>query len=430
MSEVQNLEAEKSVLGAMILSPRVVDDVADIVQGYDFYSPANETIFKTILRMSQDQVPIEFVTLTAALEAGEDLRRVGGFGYLNELVEAPTSPASATYYAQLVADRAIRRRLVAAGQKIQQLGGTGADAEELVEIARREVDQSLRAGATAVQFFGETVDEMLGKLEENIPAVATPWESMNKIIGGLRPGALYVVGARPSVGKSVVALQLAKALATTGSVAFVSLEMTADDVQKRAVSSDLHIDISRIMDAKLTPGDWAKIRERRPKWAQVPLAILDNSAATITDIKRFARSVHRRTPLAGIVVDYLQLMSPGPGDRRERHEFVADMSRQLKILAMDLQVPVIALSQLNRGSEGRESREPRLSDLRESGAIEQDADVVILLHREIMGDLRSEIAMLVAKNRHGSTNVAHLAFWGHYSEIREKSDSYFGAVAA
>jgi replicative DNA helicase len=141
---------------------------------------------------------------------------------------------------------------------------------------------------------------------------------------------------------------------------------------------------------------------------------------TITDIKRFARSVNRRKPLAGIVVDYLQLMSPPPGDKRPRHEFVADMSRQLKILAMEMQVPVVALSQLNRGSTQREDKMPQISDLRESGAIEQDADVVILLHREIMGDTRGDLSMLVAKNRNGSTNVAELDFHGHYSMALDK----------
>jgi replicative DNA helicase len=141
---------------------------------------------------------------------------------------------------------------------------------------------------------------------------------------------------------------------------------------------------------------------------------------TITDIKRFARSVNRRKPLAGLVVDYLQLMSQPHGDKRPRHEFVADMSRQLKIMAMDMQVPVIALSQLNRASEKRDDKMPQISDLRESGAVEQDADVVILLHREIMGDNRGDLSMLVAKNRHGATGLAQMSFWGHYSKVLDQ----------
>jgi replicative DNA helicase len=200
-----------------------------------------------------------------------------------------------------------------------------------------------------------------------------------------------------------------------GSVAFSSLEMSEADVQTRAVSGDLRIDLGRLLRRDLTPGDWTKIRDRRAAWQNVPLYIDDNSGVTITDIKRFARSVNRRQPLAGLVVDYLQLMAQPAGDSRPRHEFVSDMSRQLKILAMDLKIPVVALSQLNRGSTQREDKMPTISDLRESGSIEQDADVVILLHREIMGEKRGELAMLVAKNRNGATDVANLQFWGHYS---------------
>jgi replicative DNA helicase len=271
-----------------------------------------------------------------------------------------------------------------------------------------------------VQSFGETIDVMLGQLDEEPNYIPTPWTAVNDIIGGLRPGGLYVVAARPSVGKSVIALQLAKALTAHGSVAFSSLEMSETDVQMRAVSADLRIDLRRLIERDLTPGDWEKIRMRRATWQNVSLYVDDRSGVTITDIKRFARSVNRREPLGGVVVDYLQLMSQPTGDKRPRHEFVADMSRQLKILAMDMKIPVIALSQLNRGSTQREDKMPTISDMRESGAIEQDADVVILLHREILGEKRGELSMLVAKNRNGSTGVAQLNFWGHYSMALDK----------
>ena len=296
----------------------------------------------------------------------------------------------------------------------------GGDVDELVEASRREVDLTSRATGTAVLSFGETIDVMLGTLDQDINHRPTPWEAVNQIIGGLRPGALYVVGARPSVGKSIVALNLAQELTKHGSVAFSSLEMSNNDVQIRAVSSDLNLDVSRLIERNLMPGDWAKIRDRRAVWSDVPLFVDDRSGVTITDIKRFARSVNRRKPLAGVVVDYLQLMAQPHGDKRPRHEFVADMSRQLKIMAMDMQIPVIALSQLNRASESRQDKMPMLSDLRESGAVEQDADVVILLHREIMGENRDDLSMLVAKNRHGATGLAELTFWGHYSKALDQ----------
>jgi replicative DNA helicase len=222
------------------------------------------------------------------------------------------------------------------------------------------------------------------------------------------------------VGKSVIALQLAKALTAKGAVAFSSLEMSEADVQIRAVAADLRIDLARLMKRDLLATDWAKIRDRRAAWQNVPLYIDDNSGVTLTDIKRFARSVNRRQPLAGLVVDYLQLMAQPAGDKRPRHEFVADMSRQLKILAMEMHIPVIALSQLNRGSTQRQDNMPQISDLRESGAVEQDADVVILLHREIMGETSGDLSMLIAKQRNGPTGFAALDFWGHYSMALDK----------
>lgn len=416
----QDIAAEQAVLGAMLLSRNAIMDVCEVVSGPDFYRPAHETIFRTIIASHTAGKPVDAITISDALTAEGEIERIGGAVYLHQVAQGVPSTSNAGYYADIVARAATRRRLAAAGQKIQTLANAGGDEAELVEIARREVDQTSKATTTTVQSFGETIDSMLNQLDEAPNHVPTPWEALNQIIGGLRPGGLYVIGARPAVGKSVIALQMAKALTAQGSVAFASLEMSETDVQIRAVSADLRIDLRRLIERDLTAADWGKIRDRRASWENVPLFVNDRSSSTVTDIKRFARSVHRRQPLAGVVVDYLQLMSPPPGDRRPRQEFVADCSRQLKILAMEMGVPVIALSQLNRSGEGRNEKQPQLTDLRESGAIEQDADVVILLHREIMGERRGDLAMLVAKNRHGSTNVAELDFWGHYSMALDK----------
>lgn len=417
----QDITAEQSTLGAMLLSREAIADISEIVNGPDFYRPAHETIYRSIMTLHGRNEPVDVVTVSDALSRDGEVERVGGIAYLHDIAQGCPTPSSGGYYAGIVAKLATRRRLAAAGQKIHDMATQPGDEHELVELARKEVDQTTKAStSTTVQSFGETIDAMLGQLDEKPNYTPTPWAALNNIIGGLRPGGLYVVGARPSVGKSVVALQLAKALTAKGSVAFSSLEMSEADVQMRAVSADLRIDLRRLIERDLTPGDWEKIRTRRASWQNVPLFVDDNSGVTITDIKRFARSVHRRQPLAGLVVDYLQLMSQPAGDKRPRHEFVADMSRQLKILAMDMQIPVVALSQLNRGSTQRDDQMPKISDLRESGAVEQDADVVILLHREIMGEKRGDLAMLVAKNRNGSTNVAQLDFWGHYSMAIDK----------
>jgi replicative DNA helicase len=415
MAPPQDIDAERSTLGAMMLSRDVIQDVTDLVSGPDFYRPAHETIFRTILELHARHEPVDVVTVSNALARDGDVERVGGVGYLHDIAQTCPTPSAGGYYAGIVARQAVRRRLATAAHKIAQLAHQPGDESELVEFARKEVDQTSKATTSTVQSFGETIDLMLGVLDEKPDYIPTPWNAVNEIIGGLRPGGLYVVGARPSVGKSVVALQLAKAMTARGAVAFSSLEMSEADVQMRAVSADLRINLKNLIERDLTAGDWEKIRARRAAWEHVPLFVDDNSGVTITDIKRFARSVNRRRPLAGLVVDYLQLMSQPPGDNRPRHEFVSDMSRQLKILAMEMKIPVVALSQLNRGSTQREDKMPTISDLRESGSIEQDADVVILLHREIMGEKRGELAMLVAKNRNGATDVAHLTFWGHYS---------------
>lgn len=427
----QDITAEQSTLGAMMLSREAIADISEIITGPDFYRPAHETIYQSIMMLHGRNQPVDVVTVSDALSRDGEVERVGGIAYLHQIAQSCPTPSSGGYYAGIVAKLATRRRLAAAGQKIHAMATHAGDENELVELARKEIDQTSKAStSTTVQSFGETIDAMLGELDEKPNYVPTPWAALNNIIGGLRPGGLYVVGARPSVGKSVIALQLAKALTAKGSVAFSSLEMSESDVQMRAVSADLRIDLRSLIERDLTPGDWEKIRTRRASWQNVPLYVDDNSGVTITDIKRFARSVHRRQPLAGLVVDYLQLMSPPTGDKRPRHEFVAQMSRDLKILAMDMKIPVVALSQLNRGSTQRDDQMPKISDLRESGAVEQDADVVILLHREIMGEKRGDLAMLVAKNRNGSTNVAQLDFHGQFSMALDKGTPLTSRPAA
>lgn len=414
-----DIVAEQSALGSMLLSKNAITDVEEELSGSDFYRPAHETIYHAILEVHAAGDPVDALTVSDRLTRNGESKTTGGPVYIHELAQIVPSPTSAAYYAQIVARMAVRRRLITAGHEIAHMGNGPGSEDELVEAARKAVDQTTKATATNVQSFGETILDTLDTLDGAVNHIPTDWPTVNEIIGGLRPGALYVVGARPSVGKSAVALAIAQSLSRYGSVAFSSLEMSRDDIHLRAISADLRIDLTRLLNRNLTPGDWEKINGRQDVWAKVPLFIDDRSSVTATDIKRFARSVNRRRPLAGIVVDYLQLMTPPPGDKRPRHEFVADCSRQLKILAMEMNVPVILLSQLNRGSTQREDKMPQISDLRESGAVEQDADVVILLHREIMGENKYDLAMLIAKNRNGATNLAHLQFWGHYCQVRE-----------
>lgn len=271
-----------------------------------------------------------------------------------------------------------------------------------------------------VQYVWETMGDTVATFTEGDTFIETPWPSLNRIIGGLRPGAVYTVGSRPGVGKSVLGIELGLVMAQHGGVALFSLEMSQDDVNKRILANQKQIPMNRLMSpSELTDVDYRKIAEWRNEFRR-PFAVNKSPQVTIGEIRRFARNVDRRDPLAGVVVDYLQLMGQAPNDKRARQEFVSDMSRNLKLLAMELDVPVVMLSQLNRELEGRNNGMPKLSDLRESGSIEQDSDVVLLLHRDIVDEGKAhELQMIVAKNRHGAPGGLTLDFAGHYSKLRE-----------
>lgn len=413
-------EHEQSVLGAMMLHNKSIPDVTDILEPGDFYRPAHENIFRAIVALHSRNEPADYATVYDALSRdGETLRAVG-HDYLPKCGDAAHSYRNGPEYARIVAREAVRRRIAAAGLTVASLAEREGDVDELVEQARQAVDGVSRAAGEKVVSFGESVYETLRSMEaEKAPFIPTPWSSVNHAIAGVRGGSMYVIGARPSVGKTVIGLQLAQGIARHGAVAFYSMEMTADDLNKRLLASELHIPYNRLRDDALLPRDSSKIIASESDFHRMPLYVNDSSDLTITDIKRHARSVNRKSPLKAIVIDYIGLMSTPHGYRGERHQFIADMSRQLKKLSKDMDVPVIVLSQLNRGSENRTDKEPVMSDLRESGAIEQDADVVFLLHRDLMNQ-PGDLYVRVAKNRSGVTGSFKLKFCGHYSKAVEE----------
>ena len=409
--------AEQSLLGAVLLSHGKILDDLDFNPA-DYRHPLFETIHRTCQTMKGAGKPIDVVTVMGELSStGERYDPT----LLHHVTEATPTWQNADYYAGIVSDAATGRRLTTAGGTIRQMVEAGGDMPEIVEASRKLVDGAAsQTRQQPVEFIHEQLQATIDDLDGEIKAAPTQWPSLNELITGYMPGAVYVVGARPSVGKSVVAVSAAQDLLKHGSVAFISLEMSRADIHARLMANELDINYGRFVEHSLTEQDWQKVGSWMRNQQDRPLAILDQTAVTITDIKRFVRSVHRRKPLGGIIIDYLQLMSTPPGDKRPRHEFVADMSRQCKVLAMEFQVPVILLSQLNRGSTQREDKRPQISDLRESGAVEQDADVVILLHREVVGDRKYELGMAVAKNRRGNTGAKEFDFYGQYSRIQDK----------
>ena len=293
---------------------------------------------------------------------------------------------------------------------------------ELISSAREELDAAETTALSKVRYVRDILPDVIERLQTNATFIPTPWPSLNRLIGGLRPGAVYVVAARPGVGKTVIASQIAACLAEHGRVAFSSLEMSEDDLVSRLISERLNIRVGKVKDNRMTDYDWNVLAGGRAQLNAMSIAIDDRAAVSAVEVRAYAKAVSRQGTLSGVVVDYLQLMSSR--SKLDRHLQVSEFSRQLKIMAKDMRVPVIALSQLNRQSEARADGVPRLSDLRESGAIEQDADVVILLRRvenpgHTFENPNESIWLDVAKNRHGETGEVELAWQGEFSRAVE-----------
>ena len=394
---------EQAVLGSILLTGgRALDEIN--LTPEDFYDPRLGGVYKIMLRMWRNQQPVDVITVAE----DEEFRKGNVQAYeLHTFTSATPTAASVGFYANIINENHVRRKLVDAGATIAQQAPT-LDFQYLAETARSKIDNALGIAKAPVTFVYDELAQTIMDLEKPTPAFRTPWMGLNQAIGGFRPGALYVIGARPGRGKTSIAIQSALELAKQGSVAFSSLEMRREELHKRIISATASIPMDSLMNNKMSERDWEK-------WAilrhtiQPAIAVDDRAEVSIGDIRTFARTVHREQPLAGVVVDYLQLMTSK--DNRPRHELVADYSRQLKIMARDLNVPVLALSQLNRASEARLDKKPSLGDLRESGAIEQDADVVILLHLE-----EDDVMILdVAKNRHGAQATVKLRWEGQYA---------------
>lgn len=425
-------EAEAAVLGAMLISPGAAIDCMSTLVGGDFYVPKHEVIFDAARALLSHGEPVDALTVTDELIKTGEIERAGGADYIHTLTDMVPTATNAAYYADIVRNRAVRRRLVEAGGRIHEAGFNATEnVMDLVEQAREELDAVAAERKQRIRFAGDAFEELIEQLDSKQTFVPSPWWSLNEIIGGFRPGAVYVVGARPGEGKSVLGAQIARCLAANGTVALSSLEMSRTELVARIVSDIAGVHVSHLKDNKLTASDWEQIRASREEIAALQVAIDDRTDITAMDVRAHAAEVARKGTLAGVVVDYLQLMSGRSS--LDRHLQVAEFSRQLKILAKDLRVPVIVLSQLNRELEKRASRRPALSDLRESGAIEQDADVVMLLHRRSCEDCDhvahlghtirrdgariyiDELVVDIAKNRHGRTAEAHLRWEGEYS---------------
>ncbi|WP_393916757.1 replicative DNA helicase [Halostreptopolyspora alba] len=427
-----DITAEQSVLGGMLLSRQAIAAAVDIVQVGDFYRPAHQTIFEAITYLFSHGEPVDAITVNAHLTEAGQITRVGGAPYLHTLAETIPTAANTGYYARIVADRAVLRRLVEAGTSVAQLGyGGDGDVEELVDRAQAEIYdavQSRTEGQRSWDFIGAhlftAVDEIQAAAERGnaLTGVPTGFADLDGLLGGLHPQQMVIVAARPSLGKSTLALDVARhaAMEANHTVAFFNLEMGLSEVSHRMMSAEGKVPLQEIRTGSLDDAGWERIGRITRKIADAPLIVDDSASVSVAEIAARCRQIQQQHGLELVVIDYLQLLKTRARGENRQVE-VSDMSRQLKLLAKELDVPVVVLAQLNRNAEYRESKRPQLSDLRESGAIEQDADVVILLHREDAYDKDSpragEADLIVAKHRNGPTATITTIFQGHYSRF-------------
>jgi replicative DNA helicase len=435
----QDLNAEQSVLGGMLLSKDAIADVIDLVKGHDFYKPAHELIFESILDLYGRGEPADAVTVSAELTKRGDLARIGGAPYLHTLMSSVPTAANAGYYAVIVRERAILRRLVEAGTRIAQMGYTtdGADLDEIVNRAQAEIFSVTEQ--RAAEDYAPLADIMEGALDEiesisnrsgQMTGVPTGFTDLDALTNGLHPGQMIIVAARPAMGKSTLGLDIARSCSIKNGLTSVifSLEMGRNEITMRLLSAEARVAMHHMRSGTMTDDDWARLARRMGEVSGAPLFIDDSPNMSMMEIRAKCRRLKQRHDLRLVIVDYLQLMSNGGSRRSEsRQQEVSEMSRALKLLAKELEIPVIAVAQLNRGPEQRTDKRPMMSDLRESGSLEQDADVVILLHREDAYERESpragEADMIVAKHRNGPTATITVAFQGHYSRFVDMAQS-------
>ena len=431
----QDLVAEQSVLGGMLLSKDAIADVVEILKERDFYRPAHELIYDAILDLYGKGEPADPVTVVAELTKRGDIARAGGAPYLHTLISSVPTAANAGYYAKIVRDCAIMRRLVEAGTKIVQLGYTAeGEVDDIVDQAQAEVYEVTERRASEdyiqlAQLLPDALDEIeaiaTGVRDEG---VKTGFKDLDALTNGLHAGNMIVLAARPAVGKSTLGLDIARhASIHNGNASVIfSLEMSRSEITMRMLSAEARVGLNNIRSGSLSDEEWSRLAKRMGEISDAPLFIDDSPNLSLMEIRAKARRLKQRHNLKLIVIDYLQLMSSGKKVESRQQE-VSEFSRNLKLLAKELEVPVIAISQLNRSPEQRADKKPMLSDLRESGSIEQDADMVILLHRDDLyeGSSRSgEADLIVAKHRNGPTRTITVAAQLHFARFADIAPSF------
>jgi len=438
----QDIAAEQGVLGGMLLSKDAIADVVEVLRPTDFYRPAHQLVYDAILDLYGRGEPADALTVTNELSRSGQLARVGGAVYLHTLLSTVPTAANAGYYAQIVAERAVLRRLVTAGTRIVQMGydtASGAGGivgrvydvvdraqAEIYDVTERRTSEDYVHIESLLQGTMDEIDRIsaTGGIGTGIP---TGFSRLDEITNGLHAGQMITVAGRPGSGKSTLALDFARSTAVKHrkpTVVF-SLEMGKLELMMRLFSAEASVPLRNMRSGHMADQDWQRMARRAGELAEAPLYLDDSPNLTMMEIRAKARRLRQRHDLQLIIIDYLQLMTSGKRVESRQQE-VSEFSRAIKLLAKELDLPVVALSQLNRGPEQRTDKKPLLADLRESGSIEQDSDLVLLVHREDMYERESpragEADIIIAKHRNGPTATVQVAFQGHLSRFADMPD--------
>ncbi len=433
----QNLQAEESLLAAILMGESVFPVIMEILEADDFYALAHQKIYRAMLSLFGRGAPTDIVTVAEELKKMGELTAVGGHPYLGRLLELIPVTQNAPHHAAIVKDKAVLRRLIEqAGRIIQRCYEEEDEVRELVDFAESAVfSVSSEKAASSIQPLPQLLNDTLKKIDKRksdrspVTGVPTPFAGMDRQTSGFQPGALIILAARPGMGKTALALNIASHAAQKGEpVLFFSLEMSNDQLVERVLCSEARVNAWNVRGGFLSEGDYEKLVNAVGKLDGIPLFLDDSGILTALDVRAKARRLKKEKGLSMIIVDYLQLMK-GPADAERRDLEISFISRSLKALAKELSVPVLALSQLNRKIEGRENKRPMLSDLRESGALEQDADMVLFISRDEKEAAPDAAAgpgkpaeLIIAKHRQGSPGKVDLWFFGEYTLFEERSD--------
>ena len=423
-----NIEAEQSLLGSMFISKEAIEVATGIVSSEDFYLDSHKILFDTLVAMNDNNIPIDITTVTSELNNKNKINEVGGVEYLSELVNSVPTAANVEYYAKAVKDKSLLRRLINVATQMVTMGYENQDdVDDVLNEAEKQILSIIRAQTTTefrsikeVLFKTQSDLEMLSSNKGNVTGLPTGFTDFDKLTAGLQKKDLIILASRPGMGKTAFALNIAKnvAMQTDETVAIFSLEMGAEQLAMRLISSVGKVDGHKLRSGNILNEDWKKINEAISQLATTNIYIDDTPGIKINQLRaKCRRLANSEKGLGLIIVDYLQLVEGSGKNQGNRQQDVSEISRFLKTLAMELDVPIIALSQLSRSVEGREDKIPLMSDLRESGSIEQDADIVCFLYREDYYSRDPEeksdtsvTELIIGKHRHGPTGTVELLF--------------------